>query len=176
LRTLAVLATIPLGAFLLVCGLVFLQAEHDETRHVDAIVVLDLAPATDTYLDHAITLYRQGYAPHLVLTGDNVAEAQEHVISQGVPDTALLLVEPPEESAPTQRTPVHQVASLIQQHNWYSVLLVNDPHRLLLNLKMARDAGLAAYGAPLPDGSLTLHGVLAASLDYWQYVLLGSPE
>jgi hypothetical protein len=64
-------------------------------------------------------------------------------------------------------------AELAYRENIQTVLIVSHPDQLLLDLKMAGDHGLDAYGAPLPGEARAVPGIVQASLDYWRYVLLG---
>jgi hypothetical protein len=51
---------------------------------------------------------------------------------------------------------------------------VSDADHLLLDLKIARDMGLMAYGSPAPAQSRELQEIVQTGFEYWQYVLLGS--
>jgi vancomycin permeability regulator SanA len=66
---------------------VLVTSQQDQRRAVEAIVVLGAAqyngrpsPVLRARLDHAVTLYREGYAPLIVVTGgvgrgDTISEA-----------------------------------------------------------------------------------------------------
>ena len=84
---------------------VYRMSRHDGATKADAIIVLGAAqyngkpsPVLQERLDHALELYRLGYAPRVVLTGgrqagDKFTEATTGYIylrQQGVPDAALL--------------------------------------------------------------------------------------
>ena len=84
---------------------VYRSSRHDGATHADAIIVLGAAqydgrpsPVLRDRLDHALELYRLGYAPTVVLTGgrqegDRFTEATtgyNYLRNAGVPDAALL--------------------------------------------------------------------------------------
>ncbi|MBX6341001.1 MAG: YdcF family protein [Thermomicrobiaceae bacterium] len=157
----AVVATIALAALAL--GLlalaIYWDARHDETAPADAIIVLGTAqwngrPSTTlrARLDHALELYRQGYAPLIVLTGgvgtgDTYSEAEvgrDYLREQGVPDTALLAV-------PAGRTSYQSLAearNALAARAMRRVLLVSDPFHMFRVKRMASDLGLSPLASP----------------------------
>lgn len=169
LRIIALFCGMALVAIAFVCTLVVLQGQRDEQQRVDVIVVLPYNQPDRAHLDYALELYRRGYAPRLLLTGTNVADMQANLVSRGVPEAALLTL--PETDDEFVR--MQDVADLLHAQGIHSTLLVNEPENMLLDLKMMRDLGLSAYGSPLPDDPVDAQRVFQASLNYWQYVLLG---
>ncbi len=111
-RLLRRLVLVPVGLLLVAAiyiGATFVQvwqaSRHDGQRPAEAIVVLGAAqydgrpsPALQNRLDHALSLYRQGLAPLIVVTGgrqegDRFTEAgtgYNYLRAQGVPDDAIL--------------------------------------------------------------------------------------
>jgi uncharacterized SAM-binding protein YcdF (DUF218 family) len=162
-----------------VCSLVVLQGGRDETRSADVIVVLyPSVPSTaavsattpaQAHLDQALDLYERGIASHVVLVGENTIALQEVLLSRGMPEEAILL----EESAGGRYTRMQAIASLLYRQGLRSALLVDEPAYMLLDLKMARDLGLTAYGSPLTTEAQGASQVMQAGLDYWRYVLSG---
>lgn len=171
LRAVIALAIFGVLALVVVCSLIVIQGRRDESRRVDAIVVvLAHEPANvDAYVDHAFELYRRGYAARVLLAGENVEAVQAMLIDRGVPDQALLLSQETGDVWANLR----QAVDLGRQHGVQSVLVVNAPVNLLLNLKMVRDLGVSAYGSPISTDPLDIRTTLAAGLAYWKYVLLG---
>jgi uncharacterized SAM-binding protein YcdF (DUF218 family) len=150
-------APLLLGASLL--GAIYWQARSDQTRPVDAIVVLGAAqydgnpsPVLRARLDQAIAAYRAGNAPYIVVTGgrqpgDRFTEAQAsrlYLIDQGIPERAILI----ESVGRTSWQSLQGVNRLMEAHGLHRVLLVSDGFHLLRVKLMARDLGLTAYGAP----------------------------
>lgn len=167
-RAVAILALLALLAFGLVCVLVVVQGQRDEARRADAIVVLYPAVASRDHLEHALNLYQAGHAARLVLAGEDIATMQAALVSQGIPEAALLA----QEASGSRYARLRSITELLYAQGLSSVLLIDSPDHLLLDLKMARDLGLTAYGSPVPGAEPEIQEVLRASLDYWQYVLL----
>jgi uncharacterized SAM-binding protein YcdF (DUF218 family) len=138
---------------------VFAVSRQDQRRPVDAIVVLGAAqyngkpsPVLRARLDHAFTLYQEGLAATVVVTGgigagDRVSEAtvgRQYLVGRGVPEAAVV-VRP--EGRSTQAS-VRSVADWAADRGVQRVLLVSDPfHMLRLRLETAR-TGLEAFTSP----------------------------
>lgn len=165
----ATLALLAIFAVAFVCVLVILQGQRDEARRADAIIILYPTASASAYLDHAVDLYQQGYSARLVLAGTSGEDVKAALVSRGVPEAALLIVE---ETGDIYAR-LHTTADVIASQQLNTVLLVDNSHNLLLDLKMARDLGLDAYGSPIPTTALDPQDVLLGGLRYWQYVLLG---
>ena len=146
----------------LVLGAVWWQGLHDERRPVDAILVLGAAqwngepsPILQARLDHALELYREGYAPRLVVTGgvgdgddySEAAVAAAYLLARRVPAEAILL----EDQGRSSLESIRAAAALLHERGMWRVLLVSDPPHMLRILRMARSAGLEAYGSPAAD-------------------------
>ncbi len=137
-------------------------AQVDEARRVDAIVILGSAvwpggrPSPSLYArtQHAIELYRAGYAARMILCGGvgqyPPAEAEvmrQLAIAAGVPSEALFL---DDSSHSTEENLAHAKA-LMDRHGWKSALIVSDPFHLLRAQIIARDLGITAYRSPAAD-------------------------
>ena len=135
---------------------VYWQARTDETRPVDAIVVLGTAqyngrpgPVLRSRLDRAVEVYRAGAAPLIVVTGgrgegDAFTEAEagrDYLVGRGVPEAAILLENEGQDSWQSMRG----VAELLGARRLARVLLVSDGFHLLRVKLMARELGLTAY-------------------------------
>lgn len=169
LRVTATLSVFVLAGLAFVSGLILVQGQRDEARHVDAIVVLLPDNLNRAHLDRAFELYRRGYAKQVLLAGNDLAAAQAGLIERGVADSALILVEETDDSWVGMRN----IVEMARGNGVQSILLVNTPGRLLLNLKMARDLGLTAYGTPTSAFDFDIRPILRASVAYWGYVLFG---
>jgi uncharacterized SAM-binding protein YcdF (DUF218 family) len=138
---------------------VWWQGTRDERQPVDAILVLGAAqwngepsPVLQARLDHALALYRSGYAPRLIVTGgvgegDRYSEAgvaAAYLRAQAVPAGAILL----EDQGRSSLESIRAAADVLLPYGWSRVLLVSDPPHMLRILRMARAAGLEAYGSP----------------------------
>jgi uncharacterized SAM-binding protein YcdF (DUF218 family) len=131
----------------------------DETRPVDAIVVLGAAqydgtpsPVFAARLDHAVHLFAAGVAPVLVVTGGNregdrtteAATARAYAVAHGVPDSAIL----GEDHGRSTLESLEAVAGILRDHGLRSALFVSDRTHMLRVILMARDLGIEAYGSP----------------------------
>lgn len=133
-------------------------ARRDESRPAGAIVVLGAAqyngrpsPVFKARLDHALTLYRRGVAPMLVVTGGIVAgdrmseatAAQRYFVAAGVPADSIVL-----QAGHSTATSMDSVADYLHDRNIDTVVLVSDPFHLARLHLEARRVGLAAYTSP----------------------------
>jgi uncharacterized SAM-binding protein YcdF (DUF218 family) len=135
------------------------QGERDERRPADAIVVLGAAeydgrpsPVFRARLDHAVSLYHEGLAPILVVTGGKAsgdrtteaAVAREFALERGVPDDAILV----EDRGRTTLESLHTVGEMLRARGVRDAVFVSDRAHMLRVLRMARDQGLTSYGSP----------------------------
>ncbi len=151
---------------------VWWQGAHDDRQPADAILVLGAAqwngapsPILRARLDHALTLYREGYAPRLLLTGgvgdgDEYSEAgvgARYLEAQGVPAEAILL----EDHGRSSHESIRSAAGILANAGLSRVLLVSDPPHMLRILRIAQSAGLEAHGSAAQNspavGSPTAH-------------------
>lgn len=138
------------------------QSRVDQARRVDVIVVLGCSvwpggvpsPALAARTEHAIALYQEGYASHLILTGGvgdySPAEAQvmrRLAAAAGVPADALVL----EEDSHSTEENLGNAKQLMDRFGWRSALVVSDPFHLFRAGKIARDLGMQVYTSPASD-------------------------
>lgn len=144
---------------------VWSTGRSDETRPVDAIVVLGAAqydgrpsPQLAARLDHALTLWPQGLAPMIVVTGgnqpgDRFTEADAsatYLVDRGVPADAIVLEG---EGASTYES-LENAADLLGA-SVESVLIVTDPYHALRSRLIADRLGFDAYVSPTPTSVVT---------------------
>jgi uncharacterized SAM-binding protein YcdF (DUF218 family) len=133
--------------------------QHDNRRHVDAIVVLGAAQYNGrpsgvlaARLDHAIELYKEGYARYFVVTGGNLpgdltTEAEtgrRYASNRGVPAEAILM----ENTGGTTLESIRNVRTLFEEHGLRTALFVSDRTHMLRVLRLAEDQGIEAWGSP----------------------------
>lgn len=150
---------------------------NDQARPAGAIVVLGAAqyvgrpsPVLRARLDHAISLWRRGLAPLMIVTGgtgtgDTTSEAavsQRYAIQHGVPASAILL----ETEGRTTSQSMEGVAALMGPHGRRDVLLVSDPFHMLRLTILARRHGLVPYSSPTPTSPIA-----ASRSERWKYAL-----
>jgi uncharacterized SAM-binding protein YcdF (DUF218 family) len=138
---------------------VWRSAHHDDAEdvaHVDAIVVLGAAqyngtpsPVFQGRLDHALLLYRQGRAHHILVLGSRQAgdrttegaSGRDYLVAHGVPASAVI-------SVPVGHTSWESLSAaerVLQRHGMHSVFLVSDPWHNARIERMGSDLGMQAY-------------------------------
>jgi uncharacterized SAM-binding protein YcdF (DUF218 family) len=166
---LAVLAGVIVYTISLV--MVLVVSQQDERRPVDAIVVLGAAqyngrpsPVLRARLNHALSLYREGLAPLVVVTGgvgrgDTTSEAvvgQRYLVSHGIPEGAVVA----QGEGRTTKASMSAVTAWLQSRRLRRVLLVSDPfHMFRLRLE-ARRTALEAYSSPTESSPISDNPVL----------------
>lgn len=156
---------------------IFLFGRRDEARPVDAIVVLGAAqydgkpsPVLKARLDHAIELYEQGMAEHLIMTGgvgvgDTVSEAEvsrRYAVRNGIAEEKILI----ERSGLSSGESMDAVVQIMEENHLSRSLLVSDPfHMLRLRLIAAR-LGLDARSSPTFESPIAM-----GSTEEWRHVL-----
>ena len=155
----AVVLGVALAYYLVGLYQVWHSARTDEARAADAIVVLGAAeydgrpsPVLAARLDHALELWRAGYAPRIVVTGgkregDRFTEATasaDYLLAVGVPDDAILR----EVQGSTTWESLAATARILRNRGLESVLVVSDPYHSLRARETARELGLDAHSSP----------------------------
>lgn len=170
----ALLATVLFGYYLITFWQVRSAGRTNQARPVDAIVVMGAAqydgrpsPQLAARLDHVVTLWPEGLAPLVVVTGgkrlgDRFTEAEAsaaYLIERGVPADAIVL----EDAGTTTYESLAGVADLLGSDDRVkpSVLIVTDPFHTLRSKLVASEVGLVAYGSPTPTS------VVSSSTSLW---------
>jgi uncharacterized SAM-binding protein YcdF (DUF218 family) len=145
------------------------QGDRDESRPVDAIVVLGAAQFSGTpggvfeaRLEHAVALWKQGLAPYLFVTGGKLpgdvitegATARNWAVAHGVPAAAIL----GEFQGRNTLESLEGVARIMRENGLASALFVSDRAHMLRILRMASDQGIAAWGSPTQTSPTDLDG------------------
>jgi uncharacterized SAM-binding protein YcdF (DUF218 family) len=136
------------------------QVGQQDGRHkADAIVVMGAAqyngrpsPVLAARLDHAIELWKEGYAPYLVTTGGNLpgdvyTEAQTGSIyaqKRGVPASAIIM----EDTGRSTLDSIGKVKAIFEGRGLKTALFVSDRSHMLRVLRLAQDAGIQAWSSP----------------------------
>ncbi len=147
-----------LGVMILLYRQVDDRARVDGARSADVIIVLGSAvwpgehPSPSLYarVQHAIDLYRAGFAPALILTGGlgnyppSEAEMMRRIAAgAGVPANALIL----EDKSHSTEENLANAQVLMDARGWHSAVVVSDPFHILRAELVARDLGIEAYGS-----------------------------
>ncbi len=153
----ALIGAVALGAYTTVA--IDRRGELDERRKVDAIVVLGAAQLNgrpsdvfEARLRHAVALWKDGFAPYLVVTGGKLPDdrtteagvARAWAIANGVPQEAILA----EDRGRTTLESLEAVRRIFREEDLTTGLFVSDETHMLRVLRMAADLGIEAYGSP----------------------------
>jgi len=105
-------------------------------------------------VQHAVDLYQQGYAPHIIFSSGYTFALKEVdimkalAVSMGVPEDAILL----ENQASTTFQNVVLTHAMLKAHGWRTILLVSSPYHMrraaLVWRKQAPD--VEVIDAPIP--------------------------
>ena len=179
------LAVMLLGASLV--GAIYLQAGRDQSRQVDAIVVLGAAqydgrpsPVLRARLETALDAWNRGLADVIIVTGgnqpgDRFTEAQSgqmFLIDNGVPADAILM----EEISHSTEENLDGVALIMEAEGLTSALIVSDGFHLFRAKYIADSHGIDAYGLPAANSPISRWSVneffyvlreAAAVVDFW---------
>jgi uncharacterized SAM-binding protein YcdF (DUF218 family) len=177
LRVTSAIVGFVLVAWVVSMALVERAGRRDEAQEADAIVVLGAAqyvgrpsPVLRARVDHAVSLWRRGLAPTLILTGgigvgdttSEAAVARKYAISKGVPDRAIVL----EINGRTTSESMRAVARIMEDREQKSVILVSDPFHMLRLSILARRHGLEPYTSPTRTSPITSNRE-----ERWKYVV-----
>lgn len=139
---------------------------RDEAQTADVIVVLGAAqyvgrpsPVLRARVDHAVSLWKRGLAPTLILTGgtgvgdttSEAAVARKYAMSKGVPDHAIVI----ERHGRTTSESMQAVARIMDDREKNTVILVSDPFHMLRLSILARRYGLVPYTSPTRTSPIT---------------------
>jgi uncharacterized SAM-binding protein YcdF (DUF218 family) len=154
-----VFALVSIGYYAVTLYQVHTTGRSDQTRQVDAIVVMGAAqydgrpsPQLAARLDHAAELWSAGIARVMVVTGGNqpgdrfteASASARYLIGRGVPAAAILQ----ETVGHSSYASLDGVATLLHQRGLFRVLLVSDPFHELRSRLIAQELGLVAYVSP----------------------------
>jgi uncharacterized SAM-binding protein YcdF (DUF218 family) len=159
---------VPVAAILLLgslVGAIYWQSRTDQTRPVEAIVVLGAAqydgrptPVLKARLDQALAAYEAGIAPLIVVTGgrqegDRFTEAEasrNYLVDHGVPERAILL----ENNGRSSWQSMQGAGEILAGRGIERILIVSDGFHLFRLKLMARDLGFTAFGTPAADSPI----------------------
>jgi len=150
----AVALMIPVGATVQVV----VASQFDDRTPTQAIVMLDPgrvwgdpAAARVARIDHAATLYREGIAPLVIVTGPpRTHEATRAALQRrGVADPDIITF----DSGADTVGPLSLVASVMRDLNWTSATIVTDPAHAARVQATAAEVGIDAHVSPTEHGS-----------------------
>jgi uncharacterized SAM-binding protein YcdF (DUF218 family) len=153
---------------------VWLAASRDERRNVQAILVMGAAhyngkpsPVLQSRLDHALSLYNEGRAKLIIVTGgqakgDTISEASvgaQYLIRKGVPDARI-------KREVQGRDSYESLAAsrrFLAPEGVSEVLIVTDGYHAARVKAVAREVGLTPFVSPVPAGGQPLDRMLTES-------------
>jgi uncharacterized SAM-binding protein YcdF (DUF218 family) len=177
LRVTTAIIGVVLIAWVVSVALVERAGRRDQAQKADAIVVLGAAqyvgrpsPVLRARVDHAVSLWKRGLAPALILTGgtgvgdttSEAAVARKYAMSRGIPDRAIVL----EINGRTTSESMRAVARIMDDREQTSVILVSDPFHMLRLSILARRHGLEPYMSPTRTSPITSNRE-----ERWKYVV-----
>ena len=154
------LSAVLLYALFCAVSIVIYSARDDRTP-ADCIIVLGAGTDGETpnpvfreRLNHAITLYREGYSDTILLTGgyspgnarSDAAIAGLWLESQGIPAEAILL----EEKSTITQENLQFSKEIMDFHDLSTAILVSDPLHMKRSMMMAKDYEIEAVSSPTP--------------------------
>jgi uncharacterized SAM-binding protein YcdF (DUF218 family) len=137
------------------------QAEWDEARPADAIVVFGAAeyngtpsPVFKSRLDHTFELEERGLAGLVITTGGPGGDrrfteggvGRDYLIQQGMAESKIVA----ETNSDTTFESVRAAALVLQAHHLRTCLVVSDGFHIYRLKKIFRSLGITAYGSPAP--------------------------
>ena len=176
-RMTAAIISVVLIAWVVSMVMVERAGRRDEAQEADAIVVLGAAqyvgrpsPVLRARVDHAVSLWKRGLAPTLILTGgtgvgdttSEAAVARKYAMSRGVPDRAIVV----EIKGRTTSESMRAVARIMDDREQHSVILVSDPFHMLRLSILARRFGLEPYTSPTRTSPITSNRE-----EHWKYMV-----
>jgi len=177
LRMTAAIVCVVLIAWVVSMVMVERAGRRDEAQEADAIVVLGAAqyvgrpsPVLRARVDHAVSLWKRGLAPTLILTGgtgvgdttSEAAVARKYAMSRGVPDRAIVV----EIKGRTTSESMRAVARIMDDREQNSVILVSDPFHMLRLSILVRRFGLEPYTSPTRTSPITSNRE-----EHWKYLV-----
>ena len=136
-------------------------ASLDEAAPADCIIVLGAGTDGKTpnavfreRLHHAVTLYENGYADLILLTGgyspgneySDAAIAGQYLMELGIPESAILL----EEKSTITQENLEFAREIMESEDLSTCILVSDPLHMKRSMLMAKDYEIQASPSPTP--------------------------
>lgn len=133
----------------------------DEKRKADVAIVLgaaayegEVSPVYRERINHGITLYREGYAEKLIVTGgigegnekSDAYYAKEYAIKMGVPAEDVLT----EDTSTITQENLENAKIIMEQNGYETAIIVSDPLHMKRAMLLAKDAGIEGYSSPTP--------------------------
>lgn len=189
-RTFYLVMALVVGTPLAAGCYVWYVAREDVRTHSDAIIVLGAAQFNGTpgdvlawRLRHALSLYNDGVAKHILTVGgnrpgDNYTEAgsgKAWLNQHGVPESNLVAVRTGSDTLQSMVAAGKEFRKL----HWHTAVIVTDPPHALRSRTMARANGISAVTSPTRSGPTVysrdtqLHYIVRETGGYLYFQLYG---
>lgn len=155
-------------AVLVVCYIVVNLIEicsfstKDQKQKADVAIILgaatydgEVSPVYQERINHGITLYHEGYARKLIVTGgmasgnsiSDADAAKQYAVSQGIPENDILTED---QSVITQEN-LENSKRIMDENGYDTAIIVSDPLHMKRSMLLAKDAAMNAYSSPTPS-------------------------
>jgi uncharacterized SAM-binding protein YcdF (DUF218 family) len=137
------------------------QSDVEEARPADVILVLGAAeyrgrpsPILEARLNHALFLYRQGFAPRIMTTGGKGGDpmftegevGRAYLSRHGIPSEAIIV----ESEGETTVHSTVAAAEIMRRMGLNSCIVVSDGYHIYRVKRMLQFQGIHVYGSPRP--------------------------
>ena len=147
--------------FLFCAASIVIYSNRDDRAPADCIIVL--GAGTDgkrpnavfrERLNHAVTLYKEGYADVILLTG-GLTPGNEHsdsyiagqyLLELGIPEEAIVL----EERSTITQENLEFAKEIMNSRDFSTAIIVSDPLHMKRSISMAKDYEIEAFSSPTP--------------------------
>jgi len=158
----AAAGVLALVAILSIASNIRRQSTVDEARPADVILVLGAAeyrgkpsPVLEARLNHALFLYRQGFASRILTTGGKGGDptftegevARAYLSKHNIPSEAIIV----ESEGETTVHSTAAAAEIMRRMNLKSCIVVSDGYHIYRVKKMLESDGMSVYGSPRPS-------------------------
>ncbi|OIO49338.1 MAG: hypothetical protein CO042_02060 [Parcubacteria group bacterium CG_4_9_14_0_2_um_filter_41_8] len=186
-RPILFIAFIPFVLWLSLFWRIFLYSFFDETKQKDTIVVLGdsiedghLSYAYQAQLDHAAELFKQGYAPLIILMGGTEKEKKEinsdigakYLREAGIADKSIIFAPYGRDMFNTIQWADYEVRQYTEDGIGSSLFVGNDYHNYRIETT-ARDIGMITNLSPVKSKFLfsRFYHVFIESFSYIAYLI-----
>lgn len=131
----------------------------DEKAPSDVAIVLgaavwdgEVSPVYRERINHAISLYEDGFVDYIILTGgfgegsykSDSQVAKEYALSQGIPEERLLI----EEKSTITEENLEFSKEVMEENDLETAIIVSDPLHMKRSMLIAKDYNITALSSP----------------------------
>lgn len=164
---------------------IYRDSVTEQREKADALVVMGASqwngrpsPALRDRLDHAHTIFKDGYVKYIILTGgiaegDTQSESsvgKKYLVNAGVPESVILI----EEKGHTTLESLKEVSRITKEKDLDRILFVSHGYHLYRVRKMAEDLDIREpmiSAVPIKNDKKKVKLILRESIVYLVYLL-----